>query len=389
MAKTPYSGESWIWWIVVLAMIGARLISRKLLFRSIKGLQVDDWVMGLFVATCYTTFIVISNKYLKAGSNLEPSGFDWSAVSARDISRRVYGSKLMIVVEQMLILVIWSCKGCLLVMYHRLTRTALRKENVAIKLLAAYVVLGFVVMELLYFAAWCRPFSLYYAVPTANKQCDTLIDHRITKTVFNVSSDLVMLCIALQMLIRSSLPTKRKMVLCFIFSLGLFTITAAILSLYYSISNSYIHTWLSWYLREVSMAVIVANIPFTWTILRELFEVDEFNASSPQPWSFYPAPRSTTNSNNARLSQATGPSVPNASKHRERSATSRLASQDTQSPTLVGSLSVSKTSGESPSKSLKFEGSERGEMVQIRSHDFAAASSPPAHDHDAISPVLP
>ncbi|KAL5445401.1 hypothetical protein PMIN06_008101 [Paraphaeosphaeria minitans] len=345
--------------------------------------------MGLFVATCYTTFIVVSNRYLKAGSNLEPSGFDWGALSPRDTSRRVYGSKLMIVVEQMMILVIWSCKGCLLVMYHRLTRTALHKENVAIQLLAAYVVLGFVTMEILYFAAWCRPFSQYYAVPTANKQCNTLIDHRIAKTVFNVSSDLVMLGIALQMLIRSSLPIKRKVVLCFIFSLGLFTMTAAILSLYYSISNSYIHTWLSWYLREVSMAIIVANMPFTWTILRELFEVDEFNASSPQPWSFYPAPRSTTNSNNAQLSQATSPSVPNAYTHRDRSAISRLASQDTQFPTQVGSLSLTKGSEGSPSKSLKTQDSEREEMVQVRSHDFAPASSPPARDEDAISPVSP
>lgn len=364
-------------------------ISRKLLFRSIKGLQIDDWIMGLFVTTCYTIFIVISNKYLKAGSNLEPPGFDWSALNAGNISRRVYGSKLMIVVEQMPMLIIWSCKACLLVMYHRLTRTALHKENVAIKLLAGYVVLGFVVMELLYFAAWCRPFSQYYAVPTASRQCVTLIDHRITKTVFNVSSDLVMLCIALQMLIRSSLPIKRKMILCFIFSLGLFTIAAAILSLHYSISNSYIHTWLSWYLREASMAIIVANIPFTWTILRELFEVDEFNASNPQPWSFYPAPRSTTRSNDLRISQVTSPSVPSAHTHRDRLAISSIASQDTQSPTLLGSLSVSKGSGGSPARSLKLEVSESNEMAQVRSHDFAPTSSPPARDEDNISPVTP
>ncbi|KAF2450445.1 hypothetical protein P171DRAFT_348630 [Karstenula rhodostoma CBS 690.94] len=387
MAKTPYSGESWIWWIVVLAILSARLISRRLLFRSIKGLQVDDWVMGLSVTTGYTAFIVIFNKYLKAGSNLEPNGFDWSVLSAGDISRRVYGSKLMVVVEQLLIFVIWSCKGCLLVMYHRLTRTALHKENIAIKLLAGYVVLGFVVMEVLYFAAWCRPFAQYYAVPTASKQCDTLIDHRITKTVLNVSSDLVLLCISLQMLIRSSLPLKRKLVLCFIFSLGLFTIAAAILSLNYSIRSSYQRTWLSWYLREVSMTIIVANIPFTWTIFRELFEIDEFNASSPQPWSFYTAPQSTTKSNNARFPQATSPSLPTAHTHRDRLVVTGLGSQDTQSPTLVGSLSY--RSEVSPPKILGFETSRRNKTTQVGSYDFAPAALPSAHDEDGISPVTP
>jgi hypothetical protein len=343
--------------------------------------------MGLFVTSCYTTFIVISNKYLKAGSNLEPPGFDWGALNAHDISRRIYGSKLMIVVEQMLILVIWACKGCLLVMYHRLTRTALHKENIAIKLLAAYVVLGFVVMEVLYFAAWCRPFHQYYMVPTVSKQCDTLINHRIVKTVFNVSSDLIMLSIALQMLIRSSLPIKRRLVLCFIFSLGLFTIAAAILSVYYSITNSYIHTWLSWYLREASMAIIVANIPFTWTILRELFEIDEFNASTPAAWSFHPPPRTTSNSNTARLSQVTSPSVQTAQTHRDRLAVTSLVSQCTQTTTLVGSLSVSKESGGSPPKSLKLGEQEEDGIVQVRSRDFAPSSLSPALDEDATTPV--
>lgn len=295
--------------------------------------------MALFVTTCYTAFIVISNNYLKAGSNLEPADFNWRAVNADDISRRISGSKLMIVVEQMLILVIWACKGCLLIMYHRLTRTALPVENIAIKLLATYVVLGFIVMESLYFTAWCRPFSDYYKVPTASKQCDTLIDHRIVKTVLNVTSDLIMLCIAFKILLGSSLPVKRRLVLYFIFSLGLFTIAAAILSLYYSISDPYVHNWLSWYLREISMAVVVANIPFTWTILRELLEVDEFNTSNPQPWSFYTAPRSTKSiHNNTRSSQATRPSMSTAHQNQNMLAVTSAASHGTQASTPVSCL---------------------------------------------------
>ena len=89
-------------------------------------------------------------------------------------------------------------------------------------------------MEILYFGAWCLPFSGYYAVPVHSAQCNDLINHRITKAVFNLSSDLIMLGIALQMLIRSLLPFKRKIILCGIFSLGIFVITASILNSYYS-----------------------------------------------------------------------------------------------------------------------------------------------------------
>ncbi|KAJ4292811.1 hypothetical protein N0V90_009474 [Kalmusia sp. IMI 367209] len=327
--------------------------------------------MGLFVTTCYTSFIVISNKYLKAGSNLEPPTFDFSALEQAALSKRKYGSKLMVVVEQMQMAVIWSCKACLLIMYHRLTRTALHNENVAIKILSIYVALGFLIMELLYFAAWCRPFPQYYAVPPKSSQCNTLIDHRITKTVFNISSDLIMLCIALQMLIRSSLPIKRKLVLCGIFSLGLFAVAAAALNSYYSFSHPYEHTWLDWYLRESSMVIIVANIPFTWTILRELFEVGDFDESSrPQPWAFYPPFRTPTTSRLARLSHQTSPAIPSA--HTHRSPLDSIGSQDADSLTLVGSGSAARGADGSPAKSLTPKDNERDlEIEQVRSRDFA------------------
>ncbi len=40
--------------------------------------------------------------------------------------------------------------------------------GLAVKATAAYVVLGLVIIEILFFAAWCRPFSDYWAVPTDN-----------------------------------------------------------------------------------------------------------------------------------------------------------------------------------------------------------------------------
>ena len=275
-------------------------ISRKMLFRSVKGLQFDDWTMGLFVTGAYTVMIVLANRWLKVQSNLEPENFDFSALTVDELSRRRFGSKLVVVVEQMHIAVIWACKACLLIMYHRITRTALRNENIAIKILAVYTALGFVVIEVLYFSAWCRPFSEYYAVPTSSFQCNALVHHRITKAVFNISSDLIMLCIALQMLIRSLLPMKRKIILCGIFSLGLFVVAASIMNSYYSFSDPYKSTWIYWYVRESSTAILVANLPFTWTILRELFELGNFDEGNPPPWSYH-SPRTAGGRKTAQL----------------------------------------------------------------------------------------
>lgn len=40
----------------------------------------------------------------------------------------------------------------------------------AVKFVTAYVVLGFVLMEILYLGVWCRPFHDYWAVPTDNSR---------------------------------------------------------------------------------------------------------------------------------------------------------------------------------------------------------------------------
>ncbi|KAF3040472.1 hypothetical protein E8E12_004702 [Didymella heteroderae] len=363
-----FSRESWIWYICGLGMIIARLVARRILFRSIRGLQLDDWIMGVFVLATYTALMVVSNRWWQAGSNLEPPDYDFSALSEDELSKRTYGSKMMVITEQMQISVVWACKACLLIMYYRLTRTALNNENVAIKVLAVYVGLGYVVMQILYFAVWCRPFHEYYAVPTDSTQCNTLLHHRITKAIFNISSDIIMLSIALQMLIRSTLPWKRKFVLIGIFSIGIFAIAAAALNSYYSFAHPYGHLWMFWYIRESSVAVIVANIPFTWTILRELFEVGEFD--NVQPWTFHPHART--------MSVATHTTCQTASLgQRARTHESFINSQGsrgTQSMTLVGSVSPGRENGASPAKSLGLEDIDRDVEAQaVQSHDLASS----------------
>jgi hypothetical protein len=159
-------------------------ISRTLLFGGPKGLQYDDWIMGIFVTTCYTVLIVLLNLEASSNSNLLPPGFDISTLTPQNIADREYGSKMVIIVEQMYICLIWACKACLLILYHRLTHMVAVKENIAVKILAVYIALGFVVMEILYFSTWCRPFARYWAVPTESS-CNTLTNHRITNAVFN------------------------------------------------------------------------------------------------------------------------------------------------------------------------------------------------------------
>ena len=42
------------------------------------------------------------------------------------------------------------------------------RQNIAVKAVAVYVAVGFVIMEILYLGVWCRPFNQYWAVPPDN-----------------------------------------------------------------------------------------------------------------------------------------------------------------------------------------------------------------------------
>jgi hypothetical protein len=121
---------------------------------------------------------------------------------------------------------IWTLKTTLLFMYYRVTFQL--PQNLYVKILAVYVGVGFVIMEILYFGVWCRPFHNYWAVPTPNPQCDAATNHLITNAVFNISSDLVMLAIGFTMAIKSRLPWKRRIIVHAIFALGIFVVSATL-----------------------------------------------------------------------------------------------------------------------------------------------------------------
>lgn len=334
--------------------------------------------MGVFVTACYTVLIVMSNIEAKAQSNLLPPGFDLSSLTPQEIADREYGSKIVIVVEQMQIAVIWACKACLLILYYRLTQSVASKSNLSVKILAGYVAFGFVIMEILYFAAWCRPFSEYWAVPTNSSQCNALIDHRITNAVFNISSDLIMLGIALNLFIRTLLPLKRKLILCAIFSLGIFVIMAAVMNKYYSFKMPYESTWIFWYIRESSTAILVANLPFTWTLLRKLFNLGAFDEAHPPP----PTYHSSRTAGGRRTARAHQPHGTIASNEKQPSG----HHSGSHSKSLIGSIGAHKEEHRSGGVSDNSQNSENGllDAGAIQRHDFGGiAISPPRSPTDA------
>ncbi|OGM48447.1 hypothetical protein ABOM_003354 [Aspergillus bombycis] len=174
--------------------------------------------------------------------------------------------------EQFCTATTWLVKCCLLMIYSRLTR--LLNEHIVVQILAVYVGLSYVLIEILLCAVWCRPIEGYWSPDVDdNFQCSTYFNHMIVSAVFNISSDLVMLCIPLPLFIRSRLRLGKKIAVCGVFGLGFIVILMAVLNRYYSLSTLGSMVFMRWYAAEISTAVYVANLPLMWPLIRVVFHL--------------------------------------------------------------------------------------------------------------------
>ncbi|KAI1848312.1 hypothetical protein JX265_013814 [Neoarthrinium moseri] len=261
--------ESWTWytlcWVVVLARTMLFLIPQ-----AQTGLDNTEKVTDTVLIACMN-ILAVTNTNL-----IEPN--DLAILTSDSIAERTYGSKLVLVVEQMQIATVWLIKTCLLIMYGRITMSL--KQNLAVKIVSGYVIFGFILMEILYLGVWCKPFNEYWAVPTDNSQCNAATNHLITNAVLNISSDLMIISIPMPIFLQAKLPLKKKVILVGVFALGVFTILSAILNKFYSFSQPFGAAWTFWYIRESSTALITANLPFTWTLLQRSFNLSSLDDKS-------------------------------------------------------------------------------------------------------------
>ncbi len=113
----------------------------------------------------------------------------------------------------------------------------------------------------------------------------------------------MILAFILPVVFRLHLPLKKKIIICGIFSLGVFTVRlpllrrisciafisrldavtkvcaqliATILNRVYNLRDPYGDSWVAWYLREPSTAVLVANMPMMWPLVQRIFHIGSF-----------------------------------------------------------------------------------------------------------------
>ncbi|KAL2824122.1 hypothetical protein BDW59DRAFT_147865 [Aspergillus cavernicola] len=262
-----FARETWTLYGVGMLGVVLRFIAR-IRRLGIRNLQSDDYIM-VFAVIWYTILCVSLNEVASGGGSNLMTDEDIENLTPKIYDERVKGSKWVFVSEHAFILAIWGMKACMLIIYARITEGLAQRKWV--NYLAIYVAIGFVVAELSLFLI-CRPLTNYWAVPTPNAQCSTFQHYEIIQGCVAITADIAMLLIGLPLLMQVRIPLKQKLVLIIIFGMGIFVIVAAILTKVYCLVPSLIsYVYMNWYFREVTVAVLVTNLPLIWSLLRDVF----------------------------------------------------------------------------------------------------------------------
>ena len=227
------------------------------------------------------------------GSNFIPPG-EYPQLTQADVDARIAGSKWVLASEEAMVMTIWTCKVCMLLIYQRLTyviavcsllcstpicgsiwklivSSAQLKQAKLINVVFIWVVLGFIATQLALFIN-CRPFSDYWSVPAISNQCWSYWNYAVVEAVCNISADIAVLLIALPILWKVRIPLCQRIILIGVFGLGTFVIAAAILTKVYVFDPALLsYDYLNWYFREASVSIYVTNLPVMWAILRDTF----------------------------------------------------------------------------------------------------------------------
>ncbi|KAL5362072.1 hypothetical protein BJX96DRAFT_185781 [Aspergillus floccosus] len=270
--------EAVVFWSIAVILVAGRIISRTIANGSIKRLGFDDYVMSatFLIYTSLLILIQISARY--ATNLMDPADYPQVLADPKQVQDRIFGSKIVIGLEQCMLFSTWGVKICMLSLFWRLTKNL--RLHLYVKCIAVYAAVGFVVIMVTYYAVYCRPFSQYWAMPVQNMQCATYQYYSITQAVFNISSDVAMLAVPIPLMIKSQLRTRKKVLLICIMSLGVFTIVAAILNKVFNFASPLTTTYQIWYIREASTAIYVANLICLWPLLRKLFGLKAFQHNS-------------------------------------------------------------------------------------------------------------
>lgn len=155
--------------------------------------------------------MVSINEVAKNGSNYMAPEVA-AKLTPEGKKQAIFGSKMTFVLEIFALTAAWTIKACLLFLYARLTQGTSIKQRWAVRLVAAFCAVTYIVVTFMFVFFWCNPTIEYWAVPVNpdKMQCATYYNHMIFATACNIASDIMLILLPIPIVINISLPRKRS-----------------------------------------------------------------------------------------------------------------------------------------------------------------------------------
>ncbi|BCR83327.1 uncharacterized protein ACHE_10729A [Aspergillus chevalieri] len=154
----------------------------------------------------------------------------------------------------------WSFKGVLIFLYNNMTM-GLWQHRLAI--IASIFCICTFFASLFFHLFICYPVHKTWQIkPYAGDNCTVRPLNYIVIEILSIITDIVIMCVPIPLILAARIRPTQKLMLCCLFSSGIFVMVAAFLRAYYSVKNiSSLSIALGWASREALVSVITVSAP--------------------------------------------------------------------------------------------------------------------------------
>ncbi|KAK8062046.1 hypothetical protein PG994_008412 [Apiospora phragmitis] len=263
--------EIWCLYTVGTILIACRLFVRIKLV-GFRGLQPDD-VLVVFAWMCYTSVSVVGQVFILNAGGKHTSQLtqqDRLDLPVSEYAAYEFGTKMFLLGETLYLGTVWTLKLCMAFFYRRLVR-GLWSEKLILPLMAGIGMTGLAGILTIY--TTCTPVSKHWQIlpnpgPICVPQNPWVF---ITIMGLNLSTDLCILSLPIPVLAKMRTNAVRKIGLVFLFSLGAFTMVAAIVRIVSIFVLNQESAGALWSIREDFIAVVVIQAPMVYPLFGRQF----------------------------------------------------------------------------------------------------------------------
>ncbi|KAJ5092849.1 hypothetical protein N7456_008710 [Penicillium angulare] len=245
-------------WAIGTVVIAVRLYAR---WNVGKGrFQWDDFFLYLALI-CWTLLTVF--LYLCTSVHMSNIGLNKEtamAIPESMVADYRTGSIDAFIAWIAYIAMVWAFKGVLLCLYHRMTR-GLWEHRLTVT--AAFLSMCTFIASIFVHLFTCMPVHRSWQVkPYAGDNCTLRPLNYIIIETLSIITDIIVMAVPIPLVIKAGIPMRQKLLLCVLFSSGIFVMVAAVLRAYYSVKDiSTLSTALGWASREAIVSALTVCAP--------------------------------------------------------------------------------------------------------------------------------